>query len=155
MNVDFINLPDTPIAMVRHTGSYDQIGPVFDKLWQWVEANQVPVEKSIGIYWDNPDDMPASQLRSAACVQIPNGYLISNTGGVPVEKGSLAGGKYARYRYMGPYEGLGPVWSEMVDWVQGECGKTISENPAFEVYVNDPSDTPPAQLMTELFLPIE
>ncbi|HLO98711.1 MAG TPA: GyrI-like domain-containing protein [Fimbriimonas sp.] len=155
MNVDFVNQNEITVAMIKHTGPFEQLAGEFDRLWQWVTENNVPVQRTIGIYWDNPEEVPASKLRSAACVEIPAGYMITNTAGLPIEKGHIAPGLYARYRYMGPYEEMEPVWTEFLSWVQDDCGKTISENPSFEVYVNDPSDTPPAQLLTEMFLPVE
>lgn len=140
--------------MLRHTGPYDTIGPKFDELWGWVENVNVPVKRTIGVYYDNPDFVPASQLRSAACVEVPIGYQISLRGGLPLELAELAGGDYATTRFVGPYEDLAPIWTELTRQTEGPLRKTISDNPAFEVYVNDASNTPPQQLITELYMPV-
>ncbi len=154
MNIQVNNLPAARIVMLRHTGSYDGIGDVFDKLWTWVSSHNVPVQRTIGIYWDNPDEVPTEKLRSAACVEIPDSYQITDSGGLSLILDQLAPGDYATTRYVGPYENLGPVWGELTSYVEQTLRRAISENPAFEVYVNDPSDTPPSQLITDLFMPL-
>jgi len=152
MNAQVIQLAPIRIAMLRHTGSYDEIGPVFDRLWKWVEAQNVPVQRTIGIYWDDPDEVPAPQLRSAACVEIPEGYQVGGWGAPEV--GQIAGGTYVTARFVGPYDDLAPVWNDLWSYCENDLRRTISEEPAFEVYVNDPGDTPPERLITDLYMPV-
>lgn len=154
VNVQTLQMSPIPVVMLRHTGPYEQISPVFDTLWDWVGNFNVPAQRSIGIYWDNPDYTPASRLRSAACVEVPQGWQIADTGGLPMSLEYIAGGAYVTTRYVGPYEELGPVWSNFTNYIEGAMGRRISSNPAFEVYVNDPSNTPPNQLITELYMPV-
>jgi AraC family transcriptional regulator len=101
-----------------------------------------------------PGLRPVNKLRSAACVEIPEGFAIANTNGLPIQEGTIAGGEYAVTRYVGPYEGLGPVWSNFTNYIEQTLRRRISSNPAFEVYVNDPSNTPPNELITELYMPV-
>lgn len=154
MNAQVIQIPPIPVVMIRHTGSYDDLGPEFDRLWNWIEANRIPAQRTIGIYWDNPDFTPTSQLRSAACFEVPIGYQLPNTGGMPITQEQIAGGEYATTRFVGPYERLAPVWTALTAYCEQTIRRTISDNPAFEVYVNDASETPPDQLITELYMPL-
>lgn len=154
MNVQVTQCAPIRVVMVRHTGPYEGIGPVFDRLWQWVESNHLPVQRTIGIYWDNPDEVPANRLRSAACVEIQKGTAIPAANGLPLEQSELAGGEYAITRFVGPYEDLAPVWSDFTRHIERTLRRQISQNPAFEVYVNDASTTPPQQLITDLYMPL-
>jgi AraC family transcriptional regulator len=154
MNAQVIHLDPVRIVMLRHTGSYDGIGPVFDKLWGWVESNSVPVLRTIGIYWDNPDEVPVNKLRSAACVEIPADYQVTDSGGLSLILDQLAPGDYAMASCVGPYENLAAEWTNLTTYCENTIRRKISNNPAFEVYVNDPSDTPPSQLITELYMPL-
>jgi DNA gyrase inhibitor GyrI len=86
MNAQIIHCEPVRIVTLRHTGSYDDIGPVFDQLWTWVTSQNVPVQRTIGIYWDNPDETPVARLRSAACVEIPGDYQVIDSGGLPLIK---------------------------------------------------------------------
>lgn len=90
MNAQVIHLDPVRIVMLRHTGSYDGIGPVFEQLWGWVESHNVPVQRTIGIYWDNPDEVPVNKLRSAACVEIPSDYQVTDSGGLSLILDQLA-----------------------------------------------------------------
>ncbi|MEZ0327851.1 MAG: GyrI-like domain-containing protein [Fimbriimonas sp.] len=141
------------IVTLKHAGPYENIGPVFDRLFDWIETNNVPVQRTIGIYYDNPDYVSAAQLRSAACVEVPVGYQLPNHG-PEFQVQEIAGGPYATTRFVGSYEKLGPVWEELTRYVERIMVKKISDNPAFEVYVNDASETPPEQLITELYMPL-
>ena len=111
MFVQVQQLAPIPLVMYRHTGPYDQIAPLFDQLWRWAESHGVPGQRTLGIYWDNPDYTAASQLRSAACIEVPSNYVLGDTGGLRLELGSLAGGNYAITKFTGPYEQLAPVWT--------------------------------------------
>ncbi|MBL8060380.1 MAG: GyrI-like domain-containing protein [Chthonomonas sp.] len=154
MNVQIIQSEPIPVVMLRHTGPYEQLAPKFDQLWGWVTANGVPVQRTLGIYWDNPEFTPAHQLRSAACVEVPVGYSLGDTGGLALELQHLPSGEYATYRYVGPYEAMEPVYGQLINHIENTLGRGISDNPAFEVYVNDPSETPADQLITDIFMPL-
>jgi AraC family transcriptional regulator len=153
MIIDFVTLQPIPVIMVRHTGPYDQIGGKFEELAAWVETNNVPTNRLIGLYYDNADYVPAEQLRSAACAEIPEGYQIVARG-MPGHVAKIAGGNYATTRFVGSYEELGAAWSQFTNRIEGEFDKTIRDDPAFEVYVNDPSNASPRDLITDLYMPI-
>jgi len=140
--------------MLPHYGPYDQISGAFDQLWNWASSNGVNVQRMIGVYYDNPDYTPAAQLRSAACVEVPPGFQIGNSAGLPLQIQDLAGGQYATTRFVGPYEDLAPVWTNFTNYIEGTLRLRISDNPAFEIYLNDPSNTPANQLITDLYMPL-
>lgn len=154
MNAQVIQMPPIRVVMMRHRGPYEGLSPVFDQLWDWVNANHVPAQRTIGIYWDNPDYVSAGNLRSAACVEIPQGCLVPDASGLPLTIDSIAGGTYMTTTFVGPYEDLAPVWSGLTRHIEHDLGYRISQNPAFEAYMNDASTTPPSQLITELYMPI-
>jgi len=154
MNIQIKQESPIPLAMIRHTGPYDQLAPKFEQLYEWVEAQSVPAQRCIGIYWDNPEHVPAHQLRSAACVELPMYFVPTGIMGTSIELSTLAGGEYAVIRFIGPYDQLGRVWADFIRHIEQRLKRTISENPAFEVYVNDASTTPPDQLITDLYMPL-
>lgn len=155
MNVQVQEIVPIRVVMLRHTGAYEALDAQFDRLWSWVEGHHVEPGRTIGIYWDNPDVIPTKDLRSAACVEVPPSFALSNTAGLPLELGWIEGGEYAATRHVGPYDGLDRAWGEMTEQVEGPMGRRVPDDkPAFEVYVNDPSETPAQKLITELYLPL-
>jgi AraC family transcriptional regulator len=155
INVQIVQLQPIRVAMLRHVGSYDLLPPQFDKLFEWVERFNIPVKRTIGIYWDNPDEVPTNRLRSGACVELPNGYDVADRGGLPILVDEIPGGSYATARFVGPYEMLASVWQELTAEVEGPLRRKISDRAAFEVYVNDAAETPSQQLITELYMPLQ
>lgn len=154
MNVQVISVAPIPVVMLRHRGPYDGLSDSFDRLWSWASAHGVPAGRLIGVYWDNPDYVAASQLRSAACVEVPASFAFTDLGGLRLEASTIAGGTYATARFVGPYEDLAPVWSGLTEYIEGDLRRRIGDDPAFEVYVNDPSDTAPRDLITDLYMPV-
>jgi AraC family transcriptional regulator len=154
LNITTHAFPAVPVVMLRHVGPYDGLSEEFDRLWKWVTAQNVPADRTIGIYYDNPDHVASSRLRSAACVEVPASFQIADAQGLPLELGKIAAGEYATLRYVGPYEDLAKVWSGMTKHIERKMRRQISEDPAYEVYVNDASDTPPKDLITDLYMPL-
>lgn len=140
--------------MLRHRGSYDGIAPVFDRLCEWAQAEGISFSRTIGIYWDNPDHKLAFMLRSAACIDCPPGFRPANGTRIPVEVGQIAAGSYATTRFVGPYEDLAPIWTAFTNQIEGAMRLRILEDPAYEVYLNDPATTAPADLITDLYMPV-
>jgi AraC family transcriptional regulator len=67
----------------------------------------------------------------------------------------LPAGRYAVFTHVGPYAGLHTTWTAIYrDWLPA-TGNALRDVPPFEVYVNDASVTPPAQLRTDIYLPLE
>lgn len=155
MNVEITQLYPTRILMIRHQGSYEGISTPFEKLCNWADQCGVQYSRVIGIYYDNPDYVPESQLRSAACIEVAPGLILPNFGGLRIEDSMINGGKYGTITVVGPYESLAMAWTQLTLNLEKKMGKSIRDNdPAFEVYVNDAETTPPEQLITELYMPI-
>ena len=83
--------------------------------------------------------------------------------GVPVAKpistagrvipGELAARKVVRAVYQGTYEGLGPAWGELIDWI-ADKGLTPAED-FWESYLAGPENNPdPSGFRTELNRPL-
>ncbi|MGE5405953.1 MAG: GyrI-like domain-containing protein [Candidatus Saccharibacteria bacterium] len=76
----------------------------------------------------------------------------------PVDDPALATGtlpavRAMRYVHVGPYTTLEPVYNALMGWVTENGYKTLC--PMREVYPNDPSVTPPEELITEIIFPVE
>src|SRR5689334_23136336 len=104
MNVQVTNISPIHVVMLRHVGPYEEVGGVFEKLYAFLEANGIPTQRTIGIYYDNPDFVEARALRSAACAEIHPGQSIPDSGALRLDVEDIAGGDYATTRYVGPYE---------------------------------------------------
>lgn len=64
-------------------------------------------------------------------------------------------GKYAVFRYQGPYENLRAVYDTIyAKWIP-EKGYKLGDTPGFEKYLNHPDHTEPENLITEIYIPVQ
>ena len=152
MKVDVVDVPATRRAAVRHQGPYVEIGAAFGVLEQ--KAAELGLGKEpdairVAIYYDDPDGTPAAELRSVAAVSVPEDADIGD-----LDEARLPTGKYLRAEFTGHYAGLEAAWGRLYGEYVAAGGYAVRDGVNFEVYVNDHS-TPPDQLRTDLYLPIE
>lgn len=139
-------------AAVNHSGSYMQIDRAMGRLFSGLAAQKLmpPAPKMMAVFFDDPNLVQADQLRSQACVPVGEGVaLVPPLHGVVVR-----GGLYARLRYKGPYADMRDAYRWLLGvWLPGS-GQEADDAPVFEAYLNDPRDVPPAELLTDIHLPL-
>lgn len=68
---------------------------------------------------------------------------------------TLAGGRFAVFRHIGPYDTLWQTWDAIYgDWAPS-AQPAFRDAAPFEWYVNDASKTPPDELITDIHVPVE
>lgn len=140
------------LAAIAHVGAYMEIGRSFDALFTLLGARGLirPGLRMAGVYLDDPTSLPPETLRAFAGVEVDEGFPIA----APLQLVPLRGGDYAVLRYRGPYADMKAAY----DWLYGEwlvgSGREADDAPTFELYLNTPQETPPTELLTEIFLPL-
>lgn len=147
------HLPAARAAGVLHVGLVSELGRAFQALGGLIAVRSLSPHISgvIAVYHDWPGSRPESEMRSHAAVM--------TKGGFPPELESfdyfeLEGGKYAVMAHKGPPATLGSAY----EWLYGQwlprSGEEPRDAPPIEVYLNDPRDTPTADLRTDVRLPL-
>ena len=110
-----------------------------------------PDQKMIAVFLDDPDLVPIDQLRSQACSPLAESVNLAP----PLDEAILRGGLYAKLRYKGPYFDM----KEAYRWLLGvwlpNSGHEADDAPVFEAYLNSPMDVSPADLLTDIHLPLQ
>ncbi|KQR76545.1 AraC family transcriptional regulator [Burkholderia sp. Leaf177] len=146
------DIPAMTVVSIDHSGPYMQIGKAFDSLIGWLASRELlsPEIRMIGIYYDDPGIVPESELRSKAGVVLPRDIDVAP----PVSLTHVRGGQYAVLRHKGPYSDMRAAY----EWLYGawltQSGREAADAPAFEAYLNNPKETAPADLLTEICLPL-
>jgi AraC family transcriptional regulator len=136
-----------------HKGPYIEIGRAFEALAAKISANNrwADVIGSAGVYYDDPSAVAAADLRSHAGVFLAEGA----TPPEGVEAVTLDGGRFAVLHFKGAYAGLPRAYDYLYcDWL-GSSGEEPRDAPCFEVYLNDPRQVAPEDLLTDVFMPIQ
>lgn len=154
MDVVIRQMPAVRLATVRHIGPYNQIPIAFERLGRSLGPSAPGLfaggAAMVALYHDDPESVPLDQLRSDAGVTLPDGAACPPG----LVEQVLAGGRYACTLHVGPYEQLGDSWTRFLgEWLPAS-GHRLAEGPSYERYLNDPSQTPQADLRTELYAPL-
>ena len=148
------NLSAMRLAAVLHNGAYNTIGPAFRKLGAIAGPARLfahPDAMMIGVYKDDPRTTPVAELRSAAGVAIPEGVRIPD--GLVEER--AVGGRFACGTHHGSYEKLPDAWKRLMTELIPAAGYHRRDAASYERYINDPTQVPEAELLTEICIPIE
>lgn len=144
--------PATPFAFLRHVGPYVEVGPVFQQVLA-VAADKgllQPGTEIVMLSYDDPRVTEEGRLRADAGVTLADAAADAGVLG----KGEIAGGFYAVSLHRGPYDGLHQAFNRLYGSWLPESGYEADDRPCVEVYLNDPATTDPAELLTELRLPV-
>jgi len=150
--IEIATQPRRRMAGATHIGPYLEIGTAFQKIASVFSARNLwPEARGMaGIYFDDPSLIAPDKLRSGA------GILIDETFAIPdvLEEMHLPGGRLAVMHFKGPYAGLPAAYDYLFGQYLPQSGEEPRDAPAFEVYLNDPTDTAPDDLLTDVCIPI-
>jgi len=153
MDVQVKKVDPMRVAFVRHVGPYKEVGPTWQKLCAWAGPRGLfgPQTTFVGLCHDDPEVTPPDKIRYDACLTV--GDDVQPEGEVGVQE--IPGGDYATTVHHGPYEKLADTYAQLCgQWLPGS-GREMRSGPGFEIYRNSPQDTPPEDLITEVYVPLE
>ena len=151
-DVTLKTFPQTTAITIRHSGSYMQIGKTLETLFGWLATRELLSDdvRAVGIYYDDPDAVPEAELRSRAGIITTTDFPIE----APLEPTMIADGPYVVLRHKGPYADMPAAYRWLFgEWLVGS-GREPADAPCFEEYLNNPRDTPPTELLTDICLPL-
>ena len=143
---EYIDWPETHYVFVEAIGPFMQNA---QKAWQTAHSHvpELTAKNTItgymSLYKVGPQVYRAGFALSAAPVDLPAGLTYE----------LFTGGRYARYVYTGSYARLGEACGKAFSMV-AEQKLNVRDGFNIENYVNDPRNTPEAELITELLFPV-
>lgn len=154
MQVQIEDRPEIRVAALGHTGPYNTINTAFEQLAgiagpAGLFAN--PGASMIAIYYDDPESVPARQLRSAAGVTIAAGTALPDG----LKELTLPAGRWACTLHRGSYSALGDAWQRFLGQWLPQSGHRLAGNECYERYLNNPGNTREADLETLLYAPLD
>ena len=150
MDVRIETFEGIEVARIRHVGPYNEVGPCFERLFGWAASVGARPGRVLSLSYDDPGAVAPESLRSDACVELridavpPSGISIDRRGA----------GRYGVYTHRGPYDGISEAYRRLFESWLPRSGEEMDNRPCMEIYRNSLFDTAPAQLLTELCLPM-
>jgi AraC family transcriptional regulator len=104
----------------------------------------------LGLAHDDPRLTPAARLRCDCCIEVT--ASVRGEGDVGVTE--VCGGAYATAVHRGPFERLAETYAWLaLDFMPREGG-SMRTAPCIEIDLTPPERAPPAELLTEVLVPI-
>ena len=150
MNVEITSQPEVRTASLRHVGPYNLISEAFGRLGAIAGRAGLfgPGTTMLAVYHDDPETTAAAELRSDAALTVPQGRPIPDG----LKELVIPAGRYARTTHIGPYEKLPDTWGRLMgEWLP-RSGQRLGAGASYELYRNNPMDTKPEDLITELYV---
>lgn len=146
------HVPAIEVAGFAHRGSYMRIGRAFETAHIQFAAQGLmrPDTRWLAQYQDDPFAYPEAQLNSRAGFSLPPGATVAP----PLQRFTLGGTPCAVLRYRGPYTDMRDAYQ----WLYGSwliaSGHRLADQPVFEEYLNNPRNAAPADLLSDIYLPL-
>ena len=140
-----------PVAFLRHTGPYENVGQaIFDELADWARGQGGTTGPWLGVGHDAPGITPAGLLRFDACL----GVSSEGHSRGPVAFQTLPGGWYAVATHTGPYASLPQAHRSVYATAQSFAGYSVAGLPLIECYLTSSVRTDAHVNTTQIRLPL-
>lgn len=152
-DLEIKNVPEMHAVSIEHIGPYMLIGNAFDTLYGWLRSRDLkhPGMRFVGLYYDDPFAVPELDLRSRACAIVDENFPIEP----PFEHIKIRGGTYAILRHKGPYASLHSAYHWLYEEWLPHSGREAVNQPVIGEYLSNPRKVAPAELMTNVYLPLK
>ena len=145
--------PERRLAAMAHVGAYNGVSKSYEKVAAvftirdlWKHARGM-----VGIYYDDPSTVPEAELRSYAAVELADDVVVPD----PLEEVLIRGDESAVLVMQGAYKGLQEAYEWLYEQWLPQSGRMPADQPSYEIYLNSPMDTAPADLLTQIYVPLQ
>lgn len=151
--VRIVSLPAKRLAFVRHVGPYPEVGRAWARLFSLAGPARLlgPGLEYFGVLYDDAEITEPSKLRYDAAIAVPMDFHPTSDFAAQ----TLPAREYAVLTHFGPYSNLSESYARLCgEWLP-LSGREPASAPSLEYYFNNPNSTPPDQLVTDIFIPLE
>ena len=143
-----IEMQPQTVLSIRFRTPIDQLSIVLDRFYRAIfryinELGEQPAGPPFVAYYN----MDMQNLDIEACYPVTKALPVKGD----IQVSALPAGKAASGMHTGPYDQLTPTYNAMLAWMQEQGLETAST--VYEFYLNDPSQTMPEDLKTQILYP--
>jgi AraC family transcriptional regulator len=152
MNVRIERREPMRVIFVRHVGPYAEVGKAWGELCgvagpRGLLGGEISM---FGLSYDDPAVTPPEKLRYDACIRVDAGVEVDP----PLATQDLPAEIFAVTLHEGPYSELARTYEALYGRWLPDSGREPREGACMEHYLNDPQHTAPADLRTEIWVPV-
>jgi AraC family transcriptional regulator len=161
MKFEIKTISEQEVLYVRRTGSYFDSAPAaWGAMMIYLREHKIDTSRCeyLGIAYDDPAVVGDDKCRFDACITGLDNLTADGEFGVQ----TIAGGKYAVFKHVGPYETLGDTYRQAYGQWLPTSGEQLRDAPPFNKYplrkerdYKTLSDAEKSQLITEIYVPLD
>lgn len=155
--VTVVELSSQLVIGMRKTGSYREIPIMLHRICEFAFSKNIPIIAYPVFLWRETtvEDAQKADTGENADIEVafPISEFVEINGDEETRVYELPGGKMAKIVHKGPYEECTRTYEKLFSWIT-ENGKRIS-GPIREVYLNDPGEVQPEEILTEIYAPLD
>ena len=143
-------IDETKVAYAQFKGSYEKIPEHMQDVGQWVIDDGLEMTGMVyGSYFNSPEEVPEDKL------EYELGF--SFDGDLKLQEGKLGFKEIPEHTVLsamhkGPYTEVGPVIHAIAEYAVKNGYDIVG--PVTEIYLNDPNEVEPEELLTEVRFPV-
>jgi effector-binding domain-containing protein len=144
--------PQVVVGMWKR-GTYAEVGVMIAEVCEYARTSGADINGSpMFICHETLRDAVKANEEASADVEVvvPIANVVDGQGAITCYE--LPGGKMAKILHKGPYEKSAPTYKKLFEWIAANHKKVAG--PTREVYLNDPREVQPEELLTEIYAPI-
>lgn len=153
--VTIVEVQPQKVIGMRKRGKYEKIGQMIAGLFQYAMAIGLkPLGAPIFVCREKGMEeahMADQEGNADLEVAIPVEGEVEDT--EEVKYYELPGSTMAKVTHKGPYEECGAAYEKLFAWLAANGRNVIG--PTREVYLNDPRQVPPEEILTEIYVPVD
>lgn len=150
INVELKTTEPMSVVYVTMTGEYSQTPEAFGRVYGWAAQHGLqPAGMPMAVYLTMPGEGEALWEVWAPVAGEP-AQIAPDESGCGVKR--IPAQLVASTVHRGPYETVEPTYRELGTWV--EVNGYAMAGPPAESYLNDPSQGPPEEYLTEILFPV-
>lgn len=157
-NITVADLPEMPIAYIRHIGPYkgdsDLFKQLFTRLMTWAGPRGLLAQsdmKCLAIYHDDPDITVEEKLRLSVAITVPPETEAEGE----IGRITLPGGKYALAHFELAPDEYEQAWKIVYGGWLPQSGYQPADSPCFEWYLNNPEEHPEGKHILKICIPVK
>jgi effector-binding domain-containing protein len=144
----------TIVAFIAVQGSLSLTASAFGQMYTFLaKEGFLPAGPPSRVYFNVPGQVPDENLKWELRVPIAGICDPSGPDGKGLGFRSLEATTVASTVHIGPFSIIGDTYNAIKSWVDKNGYKIVG--PCEEVYLNEPGNTPPAEIRTEIRFPVQ
>jgi len=151
MEITEKRIDEAKVAYIPYMGSYDKIADLMGEVAQWLTDKKYKMTGLVyGTYFNSPEQVSEDKLQYEIGFGFEGKVTTMQDGKIGIKE--IPEHTVLAAMHKGPYTEVGPVIHAVIDYATNNDYDIVG--PISEAYFNDPMETPPEELLTEVRIPV-